>query len=383
MISDWVHETAFIVYGIEMAGNGAPPADSIVINGKGHYNNNGTVTGSYFETTFQKGKKHILRLINGSAGASYIFAIDGHDLEVISNDLVAIEPFTVSSLFIGIGKYSTLTYLTTYLLHTHKNTRRGAGIHIAQSSNASELGGTGQRYTVVVQAKNETEKPGDYWMRTAPADCATFQQGNPPDQRTGIIRYDPSSTALPLDLNPLTDTTCADVSTELLNPIVPWCVDQHPQNNVTEDTYEAAVQTAVPDQPDQQLGPPGHPYKHWFLGDRPMWLNFSEPTILNVDESIANENYTVIQGKFPMGSALYFLPPFPHWLDQPAGRLCEAHTSLTQNLSFNRGLQRRVRVPDHSRTDHTRSVSTYLPTTPAPTPTPTPILPTSPSKTRG
>ncbi|KAK7753773.1 hypothetical protein SLS62_004138 [Diatrype stigma] len=262
MISDWVHETAFIVYGIEMQGNGAPPADSIVINGKGHYNNSGTVTGSYFETTFQKGKRHILRLINGSAGASFIFAIDGHDLEVISNDLVAIEPFTVSSLFIGIG----------------------------------------QRYTVVVQGKNESEAPGDYWMRTLPADCATFQGSNPPDQRTGIVRYDASSTALPADVAaPLNDTTCADVSTELLNPIVPWCVDQHPQNNVTEDTYEAAVQTAVPTNPDEQLGPPGHPYKHWFLGDRPMWLNFSMPTILNVDASIANPNYTVIEEDYNVG----------------------------------------------------------------------------------
>lgn len=103
LISDWVHETAFIVYGIEIGGL-PPPANSIVVNGQGHYDNNGTVTGSYFETTLKKNKKHIMRLINGSAGASYIFAIDGHNFTVISNDLVAIEPFNTSSLFIGIGK---------------------------------------------------------------------------------------------------------------------------------------------------------------------------------------------------------------------------------------------------------------------------------------
>ena len=102
MMSDWLHETAFIVYGVEMAG-GIPAADSIVVNGHGHYNNSGTITGSYFETYLTRNKKHILRLINGSAGSSFIFAIDDHNLTVISNDLVAIEPFNVSQLFIGIG----------------------------------------------------------------------------------------------------------------------------------------------------------------------------------------------------------------------------------------------------------------------------------------
>ena len=58
----------------------------------------------FFKLIFKKNKKHIMRLINGSAGASYIFAIDGHNFTVISNDLVAIEPFNTSSLFIGIGK---------------------------------------------------------------------------------------------------------------------------------------------------------------------------------------------------------------------------------------------------------------------------------------
>ncbi len=86
-----------------MEGGPPPPADSILVNGVGHYNNGGNVTGSYFQTTFTRNKKHILRLINGSAGSSFVFAIDGHDLTVISNDLVAIEPFNVSSLFIGIG----------------------------------------------------------------------------------------------------------------------------------------------------------------------------------------------------------------------------------------------------------------------------------------
>lgn len=150
--------------------------------------------------------------------------------------------------------------------------------------------------------EGKDQDTGDYWMRTAPADrCAQFSTA--PDERTGIIRYNPSSTALPtLDRPALSNKTCDDVNTDLLNPIVPWCVDQHPRNNVTEDTYEAGLQTID----DTSLGPPGHPYKHWFLGERPMWLNFSRPTILYIDESLNNPNYTVTEGStFPASRSYY------------------------------------------------------------------------------
>lgn len=62
-----------------------------------------TGTGRYFNMTFTKGKRHVLRLINGSAGTSYIFSIDGHNMTVIESDLVPIEPYVTTSLSIGIG----------------------------------------------------------------------------------------------------------------------------------------------------------------------------------------------------------------------------------------------------------------------------------------
>ena len=59
---------------------------------------------SYFTKTFEKGKRYLLRLINASTDAGFIFSIDGHILKVISSDFVPIHPYTTNSLHIAIGK---------------------------------------------------------------------------------------------------------------------------------------------------------------------------------------------------------------------------------------------------------------------------------------
>lgn len=100
LISDWIHDTAYIAYDVEMQGR-AVSTDSIVVNGQGHYQN--VTGGSYYQTCFTPGKKHLLKLINGASTTSFKFSIDNHTMTVIANDLVAIEPFEVDSLFIGIG----------------------------------------------------------------------------------------------------------------------------------------------------------------------------------------------------------------------------------------------------------------------------------------
>ncbi|KAK8034508.1 multicopper oxidase [Apiospora rasikravindrae] len=264
MISDWVHETAFLAFEAEMTQdvNDLPPAtDSMLVNGIGHFN--GSTDGPYYETVFTPGKNHTLKLINGASGTSFNFRIDGHNLTVIANDLVAVQPFTVEELFIGIG----------------------------------------QRYTVIVEGKDDTST--DYWIRTTPATaCAFFGLPGAPttpivDNRTAIVRYDASrkgSTQLPQDVGGQPNTTCADVEPALLNPIVPWCVDQHPQNNVTRDTFEAGKPQEPP-----IFGPPGAPYVHWKLGELPMWLDFDKPTILNINESIDNPYYRVVEERYDRG----------------------------------------------------------------------------------
>ncbi|KAI3327666.1 multicopper oxidase [Xylariaceae sp. AK1471] len=251
LIADWVQNTAYLVYESEMRGP-PPQSDSIVVNGHGHYNGSQD-RGSYYETVVTPGKKHLLKLINGGVGSSFVFSIDGHNLTVIANDLVPVKPFSVESLVIGIG----------------------------------------QRYDVIVEANQSSQ---DYWIRTVPATgCSSFSSV---DNRTGILRYDASSTALPTTERQLDqDDSCMDVQPELLNPIVPWVVDMHPQNNVSEDTFGIKLQGTK----DQALGPPGFPYAHWFIGDQPLWLDFSKPTILNVESSLKNPNYTVVSEDYDDG----------------------------------------------------------------------------------
>lgn len=104
LVQDYVHDSSFVRYQEEISPDPGSfaRADSIVVNGVGH--DPVTGTGSYFNTTFTKGKKHVLRLINGSAGTHYIFSIDNHNFTVVENDLVPIEPYTATSLRIGIGE---------------------------------------------------------------------------------------------------------------------------------------------------------------------------------------------------------------------------------------------------------------------------------------
>ncbi|KAI1878681.1 hypothetical protein JX265_002858 [Neoarthrinium moseri] len=251
LISDWVHETAYIAYDVEMSG-GAVSTDSIVVNGHGHYQD--APGGSYFQTCFTPGKKHLLKLINGASTTSFKFSIDDHNMTVVANDLVAIEPFEVDSLFIGIG----------------------------------------QRYTVIVQAKDDAST--DYWMRTVPTTgCGGFS--TTPDNNTAVVKYNSASTTCPTSPPNAQNTSCEDVHTDLLNPIVPWRVDHHPRNNVTKDTFFARLQ----DSPDTTLGPPGFPYVHWLLQEHPLWINFSRPTILDVDAAIADPNYVVIEEEYDTG----------------------------------------------------------------------------------
>lgn len=52
---------------------------------------------------FQPGKSHLLRLVNvGSSGLQF-FTIDEHNLTVISNDYIPVEPYTTNSVTLGVS----------------------------------------------------------------------------------------------------------------------------------------------------------------------------------------------------------------------------------------------------------------------------------------
>lgn len=264
LVQDYVHDSSFVRYQEEISpipGSFAR-ADSIVVNGHGHDPLTGN--GTYFETTFEPKKKHVLRLINGSAGTHYVVSIDNHTMTVIQNDLVPITPYQTTNLSIGIG----------------------------------------QRYMVVVEAD---QQPGDYWIRTHPATgCNGFNTSLPCDGTfnetcspfsvtTGIIRYNTSSGP---DNNLPTSTAwdyhhdCVDEPYEKLQPIVPWVIDHHPVNEITGSRFAAAHQDAPS---SNETGG----YRHWMLTPDFLWLDFGNPTILNLDNETydSNPNFHIVNGQ--------------------------------------------------------------------------------------
>lgn len=82
----------------------------------------------------------------------------------------------------------------------------------------------GQRYNVIVEATPETVSPdGNYWIRTVPVPgCSPFN--GTPDNRTGIIRYDPESNTDPSSRAWEFDVSCSDEPYEKLVPVYPWNV---------------------------------------------------------------------------------------------------------------------------------------------------------------
>ncbi|KUI58907.1 Laccase-2 [Cytospora mali] len=268
LIQDYVHDSSFVRYSEETSSvpGSFARADSIVVNGAGHDPLTGN--GTYFETTFAPKKKHVLRLINGSAGTHYVVSIDNHTMTVIENDLVPIEPYNTTALSIGIG----------------------------------------QRYMVIVDADQE---PGDYWIRTHPATgCNGFNATlpcngifsatcSPFNVTTGIIRYNttsPPDNKLPTSKPWNYNHACADEPYKNLKPIVPWTIDHHPQNEITKGRFAAAHQNI---KSSQATGG----YAHWMLTPDFLWLDFESPTILNVENENyeKNSNYHIVEDNFESG----------------------------------------------------------------------------------
>lgn len=53
-----------------------------------------------------QGVRYLLRLINTSVDTIFVFSIDNHNLTIIESDFVPIEPYTNTSVLIGIGESS-------------------------------------------------------------------------------------------------------------------------------------------------------------------------------------------------------------------------------------------------------------------------------------
>ena len=62
----------------------------------------------------------------------------------------------------------------------------------------------------------------------AAAGCQSYELGNTPDERQGILRYDWNSAAMPVTWRDASnaDITCSDREYAKLEPVLPWSVDK-------------------------------------------------------------------------------------------------------------------------------------------------------------
>jgi FtsP/CotA-like multicopper oxidase with cupredoxin domain len=258
LMTDWNHRSAFEDWAASIQPNGTrPKMTSILLNGIGQYTplqsevQTGltVATPAKYSMVFQKGVRYLLRLINTSVDTTFIFSIDNHNITVIGADFVPIQPYTNNSVLIGIG----------------------------------------QRYHVIVEAnplKHSPDGKENFWIRTTPADgCKSFHDPQP-DEKTGILRYDALSTDDPVTERGDFSDKCSDETYSSLKPILPWRVGLDVQGH---RTYDAGL-VDIP-------GPPYYPERkmnRWELHDYPMWLNFSRPTVLNLDTDFAKERHLVV-----------------------------------------------------------------------------------------
>ncbi|KAI9890316.1 MAG: hypothetical protein M1814_004226 [Vezdaea aestivalis] len=116
MLSDWYHRDYFKVLE-DVAGNSSdfnvyvPAADNVFINGKMPADcskvRNNTIchTGAQMSKfKFQSGKTYRLRLMNVGAAVMQRFSIDGHKLQVITQDMTPIIPYETDVVSLGAAQ---------------------------------------------------------------------------------------------------------------------------------------------------------------------------------------------------------------------------------------------------------------------------------------
>ena len=178
-------------------------------------------------------------------------------------------------------------------------------VPIQPYKNTSVLVGIGQRYNVIVEANpevyNKTDSlpdDGNYWIRTYIAPCRDPPSASPGYERTGILRYNSSSTANPSS-GPWQGISldCSDETYTSLHPILPWTVDSPINGPVYGQKFDLQLV--------KKIKPPPFPLAAWDLstgkdGFDPIRINYSSPTFLNLEKKdrwdrqwrIVPENYT-------------------------------------------------------------------------------------------
>ncbi|KAK0508592.1 hypothetical protein JMJ35_008868 [Cladonia borealis] len=177
-----------------------------------------------YNTTFEEGKKYLLRIIITSVDSTWIFSIDNHLLQIVGSDFVPIHPYKKNHLLVGIG----------------------------------------QRYHVIVEATRPLTVD-NYWIRMRIANgCSGFALNVIPKEEMGILRYNDTNQEDPSTKAHEYGKECADEPYENLKPILPWRIGK-PSNEQQPSTFQMVKD--------------------------PLWLNFSDPTIINLHKDLTNAEW--------------------------------------------------------------------------------------------
>jgi FtsP/CotA-like multicopper oxidase with cupredoxin domain len=198
IVEDWFHADYYsLVVGVM---NGKfPPSNNNLINGRMNYPCANTTlpctpNAGISKFKFQSGKKHLLRLINAGAEGIQKFSIDGHQLTVVAQDFVPVEPFTTNVVTLAIG----------------------------------------QRTDVIVEAIG---KPGDsYFMRSQLGQgfFCTLNDGVSPNALAAVYYEDADTDSVPQSTSSVTPEQLAVCQNDDLSTTQPLCKIDLPKPDVTQ-----------------------------------------------------------------------------------------------------------------------------------------------------
>lgn len=105
--------------------------------------------------------------------------------------------------------------------------------------------------------------------------------GNIPDERQGILNYHNGSEVIPRTERGNFSIVCRDENYDQLIPYHPWDVKLNYKNDGFLDRTPFEVGLEEPKYPDGRPNASDLFYR-WSMGKKPMYLNFSDPTINNL-----------------------------------------------------------------------------------------------------